>query len=132
MSTAIAYPFKIDALGVLNSTDRVEKVYLDRLLTLLSTSPGQRPMLPDYGTNVLKSLYENDNDIQISIRESIKEAVGIWLPEIRVVDVLISSPDQSGTAKVDIQVLLPTSTLTTLSISTAIFNIDGTISRADF
>jgi len=131
MSTAIQYPFTIDALGSVKSTESVEKIYLDRLLTLLSTSPGQRPMLPDYGTNVLRYLYENDNDLQEGVKEAIQVAVGTWLPEIRVSQVLISPTDSSGTANVDIQVTLPTSTSTTLTVSTGIFNIDGTISRAE-
>ena len=48
----IAYPFKLSFLGELQGTEEPVKVYTDRLLTLLSTSPGQRPMLPEYGTDV--------------------------------------------------------------------------------
>lgn len=125
--SAISYPFTLDGLGVLNSTSDPRKVYLDRLLTLLSTSPNQRPMLPDYGTDVLQALYENGNNLETSISQAVKKAVAVWMPEINVEQVLVSVPDEDGIAEVEIIIKLPNDLITTLSISTAIFNIDGTI-----
>jgi len=125
--SAISYPFTLDSLGVLNSTSDPRKVYLDRLLTLLSTSPTQRPMLPDYGTDVLQALYENGNNLETSISQAVKKAVAVWMPAINLQQVLVSVPDEDGIAEVEIIIKLPNDLITTLSISTAIFNIDGTI-----
>lgn len=131
MTNAISYPFNIDALGVLDGTTSTAKIYLDRLLTLLSTSPGQRPMLPKYGTDVLRALYENDNQLELSINQAVKKAVGIWLPEISINEITVTLPNEDGFCTVTILVELPDSTLTTLSVSTAIFNIDGTITATE-
>ena len=125
--SAISFPYTLDGLGVLQGTSDPRKVYLDRLLTLLSTSPNQRPMLPEYGTDVLQALYENGNNLETSISQAVRKAVSVWMPEISVEQVLVSLPDQDGVAEVEIVIKLPNDLLTTLSISTAIFNLDGTI-----
>lgn len=127
----ISYPYTIDPSGVLTSTEDPKKVYLDRLLTLLSTSPGQRPMLPDYGTDVLRALYENDNEIAISISRAVRSAVAVWIPEIAIQEINVGLPDENGEATVDILIKLPNSLLTTLSVTTAVFNIDGTVTATE-
>lgn len=131
MSTAISYPFTLDSVGVVEPTEVVTKIYLDRVLTLLSTNIGQRPMLQDYGTNVMRALFENDNDFPAAVDQAIRQAVGIWIPEISINQITISPPGEDGTATVDIVIELPNSLLTSLSINTAIFNIDGTITATE-
>jgi phage baseplate assembly protein W len=88
-------------------------------------------MLPEYGTDVLRALYENDNQLEFSINQAVRSAVNVWLPEISIEEINVSLPDESGSAEVEILVKLPNSTITTLSVSTAIFNIDGTISATE-
>jgi phage baseplate assembly protein W len=127
----IAYPFKLSFLGELQGTEEPVKVYTDRLLTLLSTSPGQRPMLPEYGTDVLRALYENDNQLEISINQAVRSAVAVWIPEISIEEINVTLPDQEGKATVTILIQLPNSILTTLTVSTAIFNVDGTITATE-
>jgi phage baseplate assembly protein W len=127
----IAYPFKLSFLGELQGTEEPVKVYTDRLLTLLSTSPGQRPMLPEYGTDVLRALYENDNQLETSINQAVRSAVAVWIPEISIEEISVTLPDQEGKATVTILIQLPNSTLTTLTVSTAIFNVDGTITATE-
>lgn len=127
----ISYPFKLSFLGELQGTEEPVKVYTDRLLTLLSTSPGQRPMLPEYGTDVLRALYENDNQLETSINQAVRSAVAVWIPEISIEEISVTLPDQEGKATVTILIQLPNSTLTTLTVSTAIFNVDGTITATE-
>lgn len=127
----ISYPFKLSFLGELQGTEEPVKVYTDRLLTLLSTSPGQRPMLPEYGTDVLRALYENDNQLEISINQAVRSAVAVWIPEISIEEINVTLPDQEGKATVTILIQLPNSILTTLTVSTAIFNVDGTITATE-
>jgi len=127
----IAYPFKLSFLGELQGTEEPVKIYTDRLLTLLSTSPGQRPMLPEYGTDVLRALYENDNQLELSINQAVRSAVAVWIPEISIEEITVDLPDQEGKATVTILIQLPNSILTTLTVSTAIFNVDGTITATE-
>jgi hypothetical protein len=76
----VSYPFTLDTIGIVKSTDLVSKIYEDRLLTLLSTQVGQRPMRPTYGVDLSRAFFENeyivdsgnvetDSDEEISLEE---------------------------------------------------------------
>ncbi|MFN9951882.1 MAG: GPW/gp25 family protein, partial [bacterium] len=72
-------------------------------------------MLPEYGTDVLRALYENDNQLELSINQAVRSAVSVWIPEISVEEIRVDLPDQEGKATVTILIELPNSTLTTLT-----------------
>lgn len=129
MTVAIAYPFNLDPVGVVDWTNNSTKIYLDRVLTLLSTNVGQRPMLQKYGTNLSQALFENENRLAISVDQAIRTAIGEWLPQIEVKDIVVGSPDTEGVASVEVFLLLPNSVSTSISITTATFHSDGTITR---
>ena len=52
---AISFPFTLDPFGVVETTSSQTKIYQDRVLTLLSTAVGERPMRPTYGTDVARA-----------------------------------------------------------------------------
>jgi len=133
----IAYPFSLDIKGVLSVTDLVAKVYEDRLLTLLSTNIGQRPMLPAYGVDLSRAFFENEyisesgnvTSYAKSVEQAIREATQKWLPDITVNQVLVGNPGQDGQASIEILITVPGSVTTSLNTTTAIFYTDGTITR---
>lgn len=129
LSVAINYPFTFLSDGTTQSTDDYGKIYIDRLLTLLSTNKGQRPMLREYGTDVFNALFENDNKVDAAIRSAIFSAVNIWIPEIRIQKVDIGLPDQNGISSVFVEIMLPNSTITSLNISSALIYSDGTVEK---
>ena len=129
LSVAINYPFTFLSDGTTQSTDDYGKIYLDRLLTLLSTNKGQRPMLPEYGTDVFNALFENDNKVDVAIRSAIFSAVKIWIPEISIKKVDIGLPDQNGISSVFVEIMLPNSTITSINISSALIYSDGTVEK---
>ena len=129
MSKAISYPYTIDGYGVVQTTENVNKIYLDRVLTLLSTRIGQRPILHEYGTNIEVALFENQNNLELAINQAITQAMARWIPEVGINKINITEPDQNGEALVELILELPNSTLTTLTVSTSNFAADGTITR---
>ena len=131
MSSAINYPFTLSFFGVIDATDDPAKIYEDRILTLLSTNYGQRPMLPNYGTNLGAALFENENNLTKAIEQTIRVAIANWIPEVSVDSVIIGTIDPyTGETPVEIEVTLPDNLLLTISTTTAILNYDGTVTRA--
>lgn len=130
MSSAISFPFTLDPFGVLETTDLASKIWTDRVLTLLSTNIGQRPILTDYGTDIMRYLFENENNTALGIDQAIRSAIANWLPEISVKEIDINNIDSDGRLIVNLTILLPDSTIKTLNVSTAIFSLDGTITIA--
>jgi phage baseplate assembly protein W len=127
MSSAINYPYTLSPDGAVEITERASKIWLDRLLTLLSTNVGQRPMLTSYGTNLMQALFENENVLDTSIKQAVSTAVRVWLPEIKIQSISTLLPEYGGQAQVTITVMLPDSTIKTLDVSSALFSSDGTV-----
>jgi phage baseplate assembly protein W len=128
VSTAINFPFTLDNFGVLTYTDNPNKIYLDRVLTLLSTNVGQRPMLPDYGIDWGVALFENEGNARAATPAAIQDAIARWIPDVKVKSIRMKD-QQDGIEYVTIDLILPDNTITTLPISTATFNLDGTVLR---
>ena len=52
-----------------------------------------------------------------------------WIPDVQVADIKVGVPDQDGIAQVNVTLVMPDSTLTSLTVSTSNFGADGTITR---
>lgn len=127
---AISFPFTLGAFGELESTDRLSKIYLDRLYTLISTPVGQRPMNQTYGIDLTKALFENEDNFPLAIRTAIISAASIWLPEISIDAIDVAPFNQDGYANVNISVSLPNQTKKSLTVNTALFGAAGLIESA--
>ena len=133
----VSYPFTLDAIGVLESTDIVSKIYEDRLLTLLSTQVGQRPMRPTYGVDLSRAFFENEYVVESgdvrsfsnAVDQAVRSAAQKWIPDITINDVIVSNPAQDGASQVEILITVPGNITTSLNTTTAIFYNDGTITR---
>lgn len=129
MSTSLNYPYTITPSGQVVATAVPSKIYLDKVLTLLSTNVGQRPMTPNYGVDWKQALFENDGDASAAINQAIRIAIAGWLPEITVTDIKITSNMFDGTQNVELSLRLPDNMLTTLTINSNTINYDGAITR---
>lgn len=126
---AISYPFTLDAKGKVNYTESTSKIYLDRVLTLLSTNINQRPILQEYGTDIGTALFENDNSITTATSSAIREAMKNWLPEVTINNITVFEPDDEGIANINIDLIFPNQVSSTLNITTAIFSYDGMVTK---
>jgi hypothetical protein len=124
---AVSFPYTIGTQGIVQKTNSPAKIYVDRVLTLLSTYVGQRPMLPTYGVDWSGSLFENDGDAQKAIPVAITQAIGKWLPEVKVTSVEFAGENTDGTENVILSLHLPDDTLTSLTINTGTITYNGII-----
>jgi len=127
MSLSISYPYTLDSSGVVTSTADATKIYLDKVITLLSTNLGQRPLLPTYGVDWSSALFENDNNARKAIPQAIRAAVARWLPEITINNVIITNNNYDGIENVNIILTLPDNTTSNLVINSGTFNYNGTL-----
>jgi phage baseplate assembly protein W len=126
---AMSYPFTFDPFGVVETSSDQTKIYQDRVLTLLSTVKGERPMRPTYGTDVAKAMFENQGDAKKSIEQAIRSAIATWIPEIEVSGVRITAFDENGKVGVEVNVVLPDYTSTTVNILSTTLNPDASTTR---
>jgi len=124
---AIRFPFEIDKSGKIISTEIATKIYQDRVLTLLSTVVYQRPMMPGYGVDIARSLYETMGNMYSSIGESISRAMGYSLPYIKLKDVQIDSSSPSVETGINVTVLieLPNGSASEVNVNSSTFLPSG-------
>lgn len=123
----IAYPFILDPLGKIVKTSDPNKIYLDKIMTLLSTLIDQRPMRSTYGTDIFRSLYETGNNYQQALKEAITRAMFLFLPEVSIKELNISEIDSSGKSVVTILFGFPDGSTNEVMLNEKYFNPDGTL-----
>jgi phage baseplate assembly protein W len=90
------YPITKNPLGYLFSQEGIATLKSD-LIQLLMTNPGERVMLPTYGTGLRKLLFKpNDAGVKIEAENLIKKAITTWEPRIVVSQIEITNGYSSG------------------------------------
>lgn len=92
----LQYPLIKTPRGVLAQKKNVDQIKAD-LLQLLLTHPGERVMLPNFGTPLKELQFEpNDPLLAIQARQMIDNAIRTWEPRIVVQNIRVTSnPDSS-------------------------------------
>ena len=127
---AISYPFTITPNGKIEATSSLTKIITDRILTLLSTIVTSRYMVPSYGLNLAKGIYENGNDFMDGMDSAIREAMSVWFPDIDIETILFDLPDENGIGKISLTVQIPSGEIVNLSMSTSNLSQDGLTNAA--
>ena len=86
----IAFPFKDDneirSFILMNQVTKDS--YSSNLLLLLLTQKGERYYMPEYGTNLLKFIFEpNDQLTSTQVEDEIRNTVSLYLPEVKITSV---------------------------------------------
>jgi len=83
------YPIIKHPRGLLRTQSGVNQVKSD-LLCLLLTEPGERVMLPEFGTPLRQFFFEpNDATIVDAVKEVVANAIRTWEPRIAVTDIQV-------------------------------------------
>lgn len=85
------YPIVKHPLGMLRTQKGINQIKSD-LLVLLLTEPGERVMLPDFGTPMKQFFFEqNDSFIVERVKEVIANSIRRWEPRIAVTAIEVTN-----------------------------------------
>ena len=95
ISIGISLPF--NGTGVFNKTYSTRDQIKSNMINLILTNKGERVMNPEFGANIRKNLFEQINsDLDISITESVANAVSTFIPEVTITNININiEPDSN-------------------------------------
>ena len=98
----INYPFKDSHKGFfLDLNDQDNQAIKADLLHLILTRKGQRLYKPDFGTDLLKFIFEPEDGITLNgIKEEITKEVKTYLPQLQLDEILIEESPESESAAV--------------------------------
>ena len=87
----LQYPLIKTARGSMAQKSGVDQIKAD-LLQLLLTNPGERVMLPDFGTPLRRLIFEpNDATLEMVAKKMISDAITKWEPRIVVSNINVTS-----------------------------------------
>lgn len=98
----INYPFKDSKKGFfLDLTEQDNQAIKADLLHLILTRRGQRLYMPDFGTDLLRFIFEpNDVLTEEGIKDEIRTVVKKFLPNLKLNEILIETSPESEYAAV--------------------------------
>lgn len=86
----LQYPLVKTSRGIMAQKSGVDQIKAD-LLQLLLTNPGERVMLPNYGTPLRALVFEpNDAGLAIRAKQMISESILTWEPRIVITNIEVS------------------------------------------
>lgn len=87
-SRTIAFPFRIGPHGGVAYVEDVQREHFQRILVALLTQPGERLMVPEFGTPTWAYLFENlDDSNAAEIAMRVQQALIRWVPEVVIHEV---------------------------------------------
>lgn len=97
-------PFALTPTGQVSTVSDPTQIANDRMESLISTYPGERIMLPDYGTPIPSLLFAPELASQQSIIElQVQQAVNQWEPTLIVNSINVDfSQNTYGIANVNV------------------------------
>jgi phage baseplate assembly protein W len=102
----IKIPIQMGNTGFFDQTFSSIEEAKSNMINLLLTRKGERPMQPDFGTNIYNYLFDNmTGDLSNKILQEVNVAVNTWLPYVELIDVdvdiSLANMDQN---KIDIRI----------------------------
>jgi len=100
ISYNIKFPLRDDVeTNTFFEMSRVTKdAFSSDLLLLLLTEKGERYYMPNYGTNLLKFIFEPKDDVtQTEIENDIKRTVSLYIPALKIEKIIFNwNVDENG------------------------------------
>ena len=92
----IEFPFQDDndKNYFLKMNKEGKKALKSDLMHLLLTTPGERLYLPDFGTNLRRFIFEqNDSQTYLGIKEEIQTVINKYIPNLKLTELTINKPE---------------------------------------
>lgn len=119
----ISLPFRITGSGSVNSVSADEKIWADRVRSVLGTMKTERIYRPTFGTNISKSVLDVESALEERIEKEVLSAFSIFLPSLSVYGLTVNFDSNQSMAIVDVTYTLPNQT--TKSTVNSVIAIDG-------
>jgi phage baseplate assembly protein W len=126
---AISLPFKVDALGKVGATITQEKIWLDKVRSVIGTSLGQRVYRPSFGCNATLGIFDTEEYVLNTIEEDISRSFASFLPLLVLESVEVSVDAETETLTVEVQYETPSGSSNAVRLGIATINGNNAISE---
>lgn len=124
---AISLPFTINDFGSVNTTTSQNKLWMDRVRSVVGTALGERVMRPTFGTEIASNVFSDVDVMQEVITQEVETVFGRDLPALTLSSVEVSAEYAAGIVYAEIYFQLPNKEATTINIGVATIGPNSTI-----
>jgi len=97
----IPYPITKNPKGFFYIQDGINQVKAD-MLVLLLTNPGERVMLPTYGTPLRKLMFDpNDPKLILQTKNMIARSLKLWEPRVAITQIQVNNGLDKNSRNID-------------------------------
>lgn len=114
--TAISLPFSFDSAGNVRKTYLQEKIWADRVTSVIGTALGERVMRADYGADIRASLFKTQTSMEEVITEVVTEAFNGHLPLLDLGEVTYTHDEVKNIMEVTIVYGLPNRQISAVNV----------------
>lgn len=101
-----SFPFHFDSANGGVALSQAEQNIRECIAIILSTKPGERQMLPNFGCRIHEMLFAPNTAATSSmVAHHVQEALRAWEPRIEVVDVR-AIPEANGSMRVQVDYII--------------------------
>jgi len=125
----ITLPFSISDFGSVSSTTSQEKIWADRVRSVVGTSVLERVMRPQFGTDIPTTIFETEEVMRSKIEEEISKAFAFYLPLLTLDTVSTEFDERTNVITATILYQLPNEEEATVSVGIATISPDQPISE---
>jgi len=118
----IAFPFKIDGNGKVNTTTAQANIWADRIRSVVGTLYGERVMLQNFGTKAPSHVLDGEKNTKEHIINEISSVIYDWLPSLTIKDITVGQVELDGTMQVNVIYSMPNNTDATVSVGVVAVN----------
>lgn len=104
---AISLPFKIDSLGVVAATADQDKIWADKVRSVIGTALGQRVFRPSFGCNATLGTFESEEFVRFTVEEDVRVAFQTYLQLVTLDAVYVSVDPTTLVVTVEISYVTP-------------------------
>lgn len=105
MPVAISLPMRVDDFGRIVSASAQEKVWADRVRTVIGTTVGERVMRPDFGTRIPYGLLDSVPELPQLIEDSVSVAFLKFLPTLQLASVTLFEEIEEDSTEVSMVIV---------------------------
>lgn len=104
---AIALPFTLTAQGTVAVTSDQNKIWQDRVYSVLATSIGERVHRYNFGTSIVTQQFNSADEASEIIKNDVADAFSAFLPLLKLTDVSTTFSQDDAVLNVSVQYQLP-------------------------
>ena len=119
---ALSFPLTFTTQGVLETTTSQDKIWADRVLSVIGTGWGERILRQEFGTRIYKQQLSTVSEAETAITREVAEAFDTFLPSLILIDTITEFSLNTRTLSIDVLYKLPDETTSKLRVGTVVIN----------